>query len=63
MSEDLSLDLADDDDLALFLLMVPDWLDFTVGLDLETEQGKAEFRQRLSDTLSDRVAELRDSGL
>lgn len=52
----MTLDLGQSEDLAVFLALVPDWQELAAGLDLTTEQDRQAYRERLQDTLDERVA-------
>lgn len=55
---DLVLDLSRDEDLAVFLALVPDWPELADGLDLTTEDGQAQYRTRLQASVDERVLTL-----
>lgn len=55
---DLVLDLSRDEDLAVFLALVPDWSELADGLDLTTEDGRAQYRTRLQASVDERVLAL-----
>jgi hypothetical protein len=56
--EDVKLDLSQDEDLAVFVSLVPEWAELAEGIDLHTEAGKAAYRDRLQTAVDEAVRRL-----
>lgn len=54
-ADDLTLDLGRDEDYAIFLALVPDWVELADGIDLTAEEGREEFRARLQRAVDEAV--------
>jgi hypothetical protein len=56
--EDVKLDLSQDEDLAVFVSLVPEWAELAEGVDLHTEEGKAVYLGRLQRAVDEAVRRL-----